>query len=651
MRVFGRIGVLLLLAACADSGSKLPDVTALSPEGVRHRGASYSPDGARVAYWSPASEGIGDELWVADADLGNASRLPVRSLVGSAPLWSPDGTLLAVVSGEFGLADVVTVPAVGGEVKRITTGAGVEIPTAWFPDGDRLSYLASNAGSLSSFVVSVTTGKTSPLVPGEKRPHVGSPSPDGAHVGYLVIEGSRSTLWVADSLGRDPRQLTTEGFESFATNRIPWSPDSKEILYESRRTGTGDLWVVPIDGGPARQLTRDIRNDFAFAESWSPDGKWVAFISDRGRQTDLWVVSSAGGEEQRVTDTRLEEQEPLWRRGSGALTYAVSSVSSGVFALELADGAERRLTPDSIRTGGFWLSPDGTQFYYRTVRGGGSNELIVSPLAGGTGRILVEAGGNVESPRWSPDGSSIVYSSDRSGTWDIWIVDAVGGASRLLVNWPTSSETNPVFSSDGSSVLFTSDREAQLSDIWEVPRAGGEPTRRTTIGSAQGARAAPGTSDFFVSVIGERAGQLGIARVRANGSVQRVWDRTNVLGFSVRPSGDSLTAFVEQSDGTQRAMLLAANGTGGRTILEPGQGPGLSSADGKSLLYYMTVNGTADMGTIDVATGVTRRLTTTPENEGGAEFTPDGRTVVFNRGSTVQRLFTSDLSKLLAAKP
>jgi hypothetical protein len=57
---------------------------------------------------------------------------------------------------------------------------------------------------------------------------------------------------------------------------LEWSPDGKELLYESRRTGQRDLWILPIDGGKARQLTHDVRDDYAGA--WSSDGEWIAFL-------------------------------------------------------------------------------------------------------------------------------------------------------------------------------------------------------------------------------------------------------------------------------------------------------------------------------------------------------------------------------------
>lgn len=643
MRTFGWLVVALLAGACGEAGSGLPVVAPLSEEGAVHQTPSYSPDGSKVAYWSRSTDRANAwDLWLADADLGNPVRLPVTSLAFGAAIWSPDGTTLAAASSDFGLADVVTVTISDATVKRVTTAPGFEVPTGWWPDNDRLSYLASADGSFGSFVVSTSTGVATPLLPGETRPLLGIPSPDGKHIGYNIIDGGKFTIWVADSLGQNPRQLTTEGFESPASPS--WSPDSREILYQSSRTGTTDIWVAPIDGSDPRQLTRDVRNDFSGA--WSPDGKWVAFLSDRGRQTDVWIVPSAGGEELRITDNVLAERDPVWRPGQPTLSYAVLESSTSIVARNLADGSERRMVPDSVRTTGFWLSPDGTHFLYRIDRGAGTDELVVAPLAGGPETTLVPAGGNIATPAWSPDGSQVVYVSNRTGTDDLWIVET-GGTPRQLLNWTGSAELNPVFNGDGSAVIFVSDRESRLTDLWQIPVGGGDPARLTTSGSVQGPSVVPGGRDIFAQTISEEGGILGISRIGADGKTTPVWERTNVLGAGVAPSGDSVAAWVEQPDGSQRVMLLGADGGGGRALLEPGVAPGLWSPDGRSLLYYITVNGAQDIGLLEVATGKTRVLTNTPESEDGGELTHDGAEVVFNRRQTSQRLFSADLSKLL----
>lgn len=645
--VFAMMFVVLGACGGGDSGNDkaMPVVTALSPEGVRILGPSYSPDGKRIAYWTPASPAW--QLWVANADMTSPQKLPVNGGTNSA-LWSPDGTRLAVTSADFGPAHAVVVPVAGGEAKRVTTGSGVDLETGWFADGERLAYLMSTGGGggFTSFASSLATGATQRLVPGEQHPYMGTPSPDGSRIGFNVIEGSRATVWVADSAGTNPRQLTKEGFESQRSIRMSWSPDGRAILYESTRTGTSDLWVVPVDSGSPRQLTRDVRNDYSGV--WSPDSKWVAFLSDRGRQTDIWIVPATGGEERRVTDTPDAESNLAWRPGTNELTFVITSEKAGIWAMDLATGAERRLTPDSIRTAGFYGSPDGKQIDYIIERGGGVQDLAVMPVAGGASHILVSGGGTVQGPQWSPDGKQIAYISDRGGSQDVWIIDVAGGAPRQLTTWP-GTESSVVWSGDGTKVYFQSDHDTKLGDAWAVAPAGGAPSRITRNGSVGGGVfARPGVADLFATTINPKGGQLTISRVRPDGRMTLVWTRSNAFAQAISPSGDSIVAQVEQPDRTVREMILPVAGGAGRLILGPNDRVSFWSNDGKSMVYTSLVNGVGDIGIFNVTDGTTQRLTTTPESEGGAELTADGKTVLTNRTATIQRIFSANLSKLIA---
>ncbi len=652
MRMFVFAAMFVVLGACGggDGGNDgaMPELTALSPEGVRILGPSYSPDGKRIAYWTPASPAW--QLWVANADMTSPQKLPIKGTTNPA-LWSPDGTRLAVTSAEFGPSHAVVVPVAGGEVKRVTTGSGVDTETGWFADGERLAYVMSTGGGggFTSFASSPATGATQSLVPGEQRPYFGTPSPDGSRIGFNVIEGSRTTIWVADSSGTNPRQLTKEGFESQRSYRMSWSPDGRGILYESVRTGTSDLWVVPVDSGSPRQLTRDVRNDYSGV--WSPDSRWVAFLSDRGRQTDIWIVPATGGEEKRVTDTPDAESNPVWRPGANELTFVITSEKSGIWAMDMATGSERRLTPDSIRTAGFYGSPDGTQIDYVIERGGGVQDLAVMPVVGGASRILVSGGGTVLTPQWSPDGKQIVYLSDRGGSQDVWIVDVADGPPRQLTSWP-GFESAVAWSGDGTKVYFQSDHNTKLGDLWAVASGGGEPTRITrngTLGSDFLSTRA-GVADFFAGTINPNGGQLTISRVRPDGRMTTVWDRSNAFMRAISPSGDSIAAVVEQPNGKLQMMILPAAGGNGRQILTVNDRGTFWSNDGKSIVYTTSINGAGDIGIFSVADGTTRRLTTTPESEAGAELTPDGKTMLTNRTATIQRLFSANLSKLIGRR-
>jgi Tol biopolymer transport system component len=641
------LGLAVAVTACTKSetasSAATPVVVALSPDSARHSYPTFSPDGRQVAYWAPAGDSTTDQmLWVANADLSNPKSLGIRGGANS-PVWSPDGSRIAAASSQFSTLDVVAVTLATGQVVRLTSDAGVEVPTGWSHDGKTLAFLrTSSDGSFRTDLLSIANGTTRPLLPGEKRPYVGTPSPRGPQIVVNILDGSKSTLWVLDSLGTTPRQLTTEGFEGLLS--APWSPDGKAVLYESRRTGTADLWIAPIDGSAPRQLTRNVRNDFGGA--WSPDGAWVAFLSDRGRQTDVWVVSAAGGEERRVTNSRDEETNSLvWRPGSSRLAFSVATGRRGVWAMDVATGGERRLTPDSVLLDDFWVSPDGRTASVVVNRGGGSRELGILPVTGGAIRTLVSGEFAITRPLFSPDGRSLVYTSDRGGSQDVWVVDVGGGAPRQLTNWP-GGESSPVWSADGTEVLFLADRDSRLGDVWRVSRAGGTPVRVTRDGAILELFARAGSPGTYANRVNQNGGRIGAVGLRDDGTLQEIWNRSNT--FALKPlSADSMFAMVEQPDGTIRGMLLSTNGGGGRVILPVNAQLGWPTPDAKHLSFMLPDKGANNFYLLTIADGTMRRLTDTPENDAGGQFTPDGKTVVYQRSRTTQRIVTTDLSALL----
>ena len=336
----------------------------------------------------------------------------------------------------------------------------------------------------------------------------------------------------------------------------------------------------------------------------------------------------------------------VWRAGSNALTFLVKNTRRALWSLNLASVTEQRLTIDSVRYGDWYLSPDGRLASVVIEHGGGARDLAVVPVAGGAMRTLVSGDASISGPLFSPDGMQIAYASDRGGSEDVWVVDVAGGAPRQLVTWP-GYDNQPVWSDDGSSILFVSNHEARLSDVWKVAAAGGAPTRVTRDGGINSLSARAGFDGTYVTRIGH-GGQFGLARLRTDGTLQTVWDRSNAFFAGYLPH-DSVVAYVQQADGSQRPMILSAGGGGGRVILKPGEQPWTPSYDGKWLLYAIPANGTFDMGLFNIADGSVRRLTTTPDTEEGEEFRRDGKTVVFARAKTVQRIHSVDLSKLMTS--
>jgi hypothetical protein len=136
--------------------------------------------------------------------------------------------------------------------------------------------------------------------------------------------------------------------------------------------------------------------------------------------------------------------------------------------------------------------------------------------------------------------------------------------------------------------------------------------------------------------------------VDADGSSRTLWDRSIAQVVGTSPTSDSVAITVFGGSAPQ-AMLLPLAGGEGRPLLPAGQTGQAWSPDGKEMVYRFLVGEAGDLGILTLADGSTRRITETPESEGGTEWSADGTTLVFQRAVPISRITTANLTKLLAA--
>jgi hypothetical protein len=163
------------------------------------------------------------------------------------------------------------------------------LPSVWTIDPDRRARFDREARALAS----LNHPNIGAIYGLEESASIGGP---GAQALVLeLVEGEtldqvcgRGGLAVANALG--------------VVQTPAVSPDGKEVVYLSDNSGHGNLWVMALDGGAARQIT--FERDPAVTigvPCWSPDGRNISYIVSRGA-TELWLVSPQGRGPRRLVE-------------------------------------------------------------------------------------------------------------------------------------------------------------------------------------------------------------------------------------------------------------------------------------------------------------------------------------------------------------
>jgi Tol biopolymer transport system component len=155
--------------------------------------------------------------------------------------WSPDGATLAFTGLRGGDFDIYTIPAGGGDEKRLTTAAGLDDGPEYSPDGTWIYFNSERMGTMQIWRMrpdgtsqeQVTSDSTS-----DWFPHL---SPDGKWMAFLS--------YAADVKGHPPDKDVTLNLMSI---------DDKKVRVLARLFGGQGTINVP---------------------SWSPDSTRVAFVS------------------------------------------------------------------------------------------------------------------------------------------------------------------------------------------------------------------------------------------------------------------------------------------------------------------------------------------------------------------------------------
>ncbi len=309
-----------------------------------------SPDGERIVYTRGWVETQADRressLWIMNADGTRARHL----LDGSGARWSPDGTrILFAARGEpSGSQLFVRWMDDEGAVSQITRLENGPSGARWSPDGEWIAF-TSRVPDRADFA-------------GVQLPR----RPDGAE-------------WV-----REPKVVERAGYRRDRQGYVD--------------TGWTHVFVVPAEGGTARQLTDGDWNHSGI--QWSPDGSEIYFTSYREedwdrpehwQESEIYAVAVASGDIRRLTDRRGPDGGPVPSPDGSLIAYTGIDAHRDTYRnqqihLMNRDGSGSRVISGDYdrQVGGMMWARDGSGLYFNVRRDGYAQLHFVSVDGGVT---------------------------------------------------------------------------------------------------------------------------------------------------------------------------------------------------------------------------------------------------------------------------
>ncbi len=240
-------------------------------------------------------------------------------------------------------------------------------------------------------------------------------SPDGRQSAYVLVtvkakhDGYETSLWAVGTDGASAPRRLTAGPRDGAPR---WSPDGSTLAFLRAKDGRPQLYLLPLGGGEAQQLT-DLPKG-ASAAVWSPDGKTIAFTStttpedlakkdttekpksdvriitlaefraddegyfDPAEHSHIWTVPAGmPGDEpakaRQVTTGAFDENAPQWSRDGARIYFGSDRVpesyyyppDNNVYSVPAAGGALDTVVDINGPAFGFALGPDGKSVAFR----------------------------------------------------------------------------------------------------------------------------------------------------------------------------------------------------------------------------------------------------------------------------------------------
>ena len=426
----------------------------IAPRGRRPRFSP--PDGKWVAYWvgvrGASFPNRSGRIYVVPSTGGSPRRLqPLQPHFSAVrrPVWSPDGTHLlflgyrisddptASTAADWWVASIDGGPAVKTGAfdafgENDLSSLPAPAPGLWVPGGHRVIFSASKGEARKLFALPISPetkkvdGALQQLTSGtgrELHPWVAA----GGRVVFAHVT-SKIDIW---TLPIDADQGKVVGelkrlTDNPAVDANPFlSADGAKMVFDSLRSGNGDVWMKDLAAGELTRLADNPRSDACAVAT--ADGSKVAWYRNLPKGPAVCILDADHGGSEKVYEGWGRPWD--WSPDGREISFIDAAHPAGVSVLNVASGKRTRILvhPDyDLYQAHF--APDGRWITFNAVKVTDlpRSRLFVAPYRGeeaieaGQWIPITDGSGWDDKPRWSPDGNLLYFTSERDGFRCIW---------------------------------------------------------------------------------------------------------------------------------------------------------------------------------------------------------------------------------------
>lgn len=281
---------------------------------------------------------------------------------------------------------------------------------------------------------------------------------------YMVSSNGGKAV---EFLGKEGGIMRGDGVTTFQ-----FSPQGSYLSFLREINGDRQVFIIPVDGGEARQLTEHINSIYMY--KWSQDEKRIFFIANEARSKEKQKKYELGENYFFVDEGPNGRIQADWRN---------------LWMFNCVSLQETKLTNEELIIDELDISPDGKRVAFIARPNNLRNYPHLAELYtfNVLNKRLVRLTDNLAPerwPSWSPDGKVIAFHASDDKKFELtkgylWFIDPDTKKYKKLMAQNTGDIYNLTWAADSKSLLF-SEQQGMNTNLYQLDLKSDKSTALTT---------------------------------------------------------------------------------------------------------------------------------------------------------------------------